>query len=229
VNQWLWTFDSTLTSNLQDTSVNYSVFGQKQASLIVSNGVCSDTASSVVNLDNALAISFEATNLVCPGEKASFENNSTGKIIAWNWDFGNGNSSSLQSPAPQTYFIVDKVDNYPVTLTIQDSVGCRDSLTQYVEVVDNCYIAVPSAFTPNGDGLNDYLYPLNAYRAINLNFKVFNRWGQLVFETADWTKKWDGRFKNQQADAGTYVWVLQYTDSETGKQHFTKGTSLLIR
>jgi len=229
VNEWLWTFDSTITSQSKDTSVLYSVFNQKEASLIVSNGVCSDTASASIYLDNTLKASFEASNLVCPGEMATFQNNSIGQIISWNWDFNNGNASTLQSPPPQTYFIVDKTNNYAVTLTIQDSIGCRDSLTQYVEVVDNCYIAVPSAFTPNGDGLNDYLYPLNAYRAINLTFKVFNRWGQLVFETNDWTKKWDGTFKNQPASAGTYVWLLQYTDSETGKDFFTKGTTVLIR
>jgi gliding motility-associated-like protein len=95
--------------------------------------------------------------------------------------------------------------------------------------VDNCYIAVPSAFTPNNDGLNDYLYPLNAYKAVNLTFKIFNRYGQLVFETSDWTNKWDGTFKGQPANAGTYVWLLQYTDGETGEKYFSKGTTVLIR
>jgi gliding motility-associated-like protein len=58
--------------------------------------------------------------------------------------------------------------------------------------VNNCYIVVPSAFTPNHDGLNDYLYPLNAYKATNLIFRVYNRMGGLVCETQDWTRKCDG-------------------------------------
>ena len=57
------------------------------------------------------------------------------------------------------------------------------------------YIAGPSAFTPNNDGLNDYLYPLNAYKATNLLFKVYNRFGKLVFETKDCTKKMEWKNK----------------------------------
>ncbi|MGC4104547.1 MAG: gliding motility-associated C-terminal domain-containing protein [Ferruginibacter sp.] len=93
----------------------------------------------------------------------------------------------------------------------------------------NCYIAVPNAFTPNGDGLNDYLYPLNAYKAKDLIFKVYNRFGQLVFQTTNWMIRWDGTFKGQGADPATYVWILQYTNIDTGKRIEQKGTSILIR
>jgi gliding motility-associated-like protein len=87
---------------------------------------------------------------------------------------------------------------------------------------------VPTAFTPNGDGLNDYLYPLNAYKATNLSFKVFNRAGQVVFETKDWTVKWDGTIKGVKQASGIYVWMLDYNDA-TGKRISLKGTTLLIR
>jgi gliding motility-associated-like protein len=95
--------------------------------------------------------------------------------------------------------------------------------------VQSCYIAVPSGFTPNGDGINDYLYPLNAYKAINLEFRVYNRYGQLVFETKNWMNKWDGTINGKQQPTGTYVWMLNYTDSDSGKKYFLKGTSVLIR
>jgi len=87
---------------------------------------------------------------------------------------------------------------------------------------------VPSAFTPNGDGLNDYLYPLNAYEATNLLFRVFDRSGQLVFETKDWTKKWDGTVKGIKQATDVYVWMLEYTDVK-GKKISQKGTTVLIR
>ena len=90
-------------------------------------------------------------------------------------------------------------------------------------------ISVPGAFTPNHDGLNDYLYPLNAYKVTNLLFRIYNRLGQLVFETQDWNKRWDGSFKGQGADPGTYVWVLHYTNTDTGKYVEQRGTSILIR
>jgi len=88
---------------------------------------------------------------------------------------------------------------------------------------------VPTAFTPNGDGLNDYLYPLNAFKADNLVFQVFNRQGQMLFETHDWRQKWDGRIQGHEAPAGTYAWFLQYTDRDSGHKFFQKGTSILIR
>ena len=96
-------------------------------------------------------------------------------------------------------------------------------------LINNCFIAVPSAFTPNSDGLNDFLYPLNAYKAVGLSFSVYNRFGQRLFYTNDWIKKWDGTFKGQGADPGTYVWVLTYTDRDTNKRVEQKGTTVLIR
>ena len=71
-------------------------------------------------------------------------------------------------------------------LTIQNDIGCIDSLTQYVEVVDNCYIAVPSAFTPNGDGKNESFKPDGfglADNNIGYQMDVYDRWGQRLFES----------------------------------------------
>jgi gliding motility-associated-like protein len=90
-------------------------------------------------------------------------------------------------------------------------------------------VEVATAFTPNGDGLNDFLYPINAYKAINLQFRVFNRFGQLIFESRDFTKRWDGTVQGQKQQAGTYVWTLDYVDKDTGKSISTKGFSVLIR
>jgi gliding motility-associated-like protein len=95
--------------------------------------------------------------------------------------------------------------------------------------IGSCFIGVPAAFTPNGDGHNDFLYPLNADKAVNLEFKVYNRYGQLVFETRDGAKKWDGTLKGKAQNTGTYIWTLQYTDGETGKKIVSRGTSILIR
>lgn len=117
---------------------------------------------------------------------------------------------------------------YIDTLKDTDTAGCADTAYHVMKVEDNCYIAVPSAFTPNGDGLNDYLYPLNAYKATQLIFRVFNRNGQLVFETRDWTKKWDGTFKGNPLTTAIFVWELSYTDPEN-KKVFLKGSTLLIR
>ncbi len=180
--------------------------------------------------DNLLGAHFDVTPLVCPDSPARFTNNTVGRIINWQWNFGNGSSSSLKDPLPQKYNSSASADYsaFP-QLIVKNDYGCYDTLQKPVRVVFTCFIAVPSAFTPNGDGLNDYLYPLKAYKAVNLKFNVYNRFGQKVFHSEDWTQKWDGKLDGISVTAGTYVWMLEYTDSISGKKVFQKGTTVLIR
>lgn len=230
VNFWKWNFDSLRSSSLQNPQIFYATFGQKYTQLIVSNGVCSDTSNVVpIFLDNELKAIFEATNIVCPGDQAFFKDSSIGNIVSWFWDFDNGNTSTSKTPNPQSYISTKPTRDVFPRLIVKNNYGCFDTATQKITVPYSCYIAVPNAFTPNNDGLNDYLYPLNAYKASNLLFRVYNRVGEMIFEGRDWTKKWDGKYKGQGADPGTYVWILMYTDSDTGKKVQLKGSTILLR
>jgi gliding motility-associated-like protein len=229
VNSWTWTFGDVPQSNTQNPRVDYTVFQPKLTQLIVSNGVCSDTSSAIVPLDNFLKAGFIAPEFICPNDLATFTDTSIGRITAWQWSFGNGNTSSLQNPQPQNYLVGNS--NYPTEtqLIVTDDIGCSDTAYFSSTVVWNCYIAVPSAFTPNGDGLNDFLYPVNAYKAQKLRFAIYNRFGQRLFYTENRFGKWDGKFQGKACDMGTYVWTLDYTDGDTGKRIVQKGTSILIR
>ncbi len=234
VNSWLWNFDNLYSSTLQNPLIIYNTFGTHQTQLIVSNGVCSDTLKNAVFLRNTLKAKFDATLLVCPNDPASFKDLSQdaspgNDIVSWSWNFSNGITSNLQNP-PQQFYNYGTVNYYaPVRLIIQDFLGCRDTTIINLNILNNCYIAVPSAFTPNADGLNDYLYPLNAYKAVGLKFSIYNRLGQRIFYTEDWTRQWDGRFRGQGADPGTYVWMLDYFNLQTNKHVFQKGYTVLIR
>ena len=154
---------------------------------------------------------------------------SSSNTTQWKWDFGNGVTSNSQTPLPQSYPITNRFSKYTARLAVQNNFNCADTVYKIITVLITCYIAVPSAFTPNGDGLNDYLYPLNAYKAGNLIFRIFNRYGQIIFETKDWTKKWDGRVKGIPQGSGTYVWTLNYTNTDSGQPVFLSGTTVLIR
>jgi gliding motility-associated-like protein len=229
IYQWQWTFDSSF-STLQNPLEVDTIFGTKQAQLIVTNGVCIDTSSETILLDNGFTAAFTAPDNICPTDKVSFQNTSTGNINSWYWDFGDGSSSTDQTPPLHTYPVSNNQEaKYTVQLVAGNNLGCYDTATKVITKVISCYITVPTGFTPNGDGHNDYLYPLNAYKATNLEFRVYNRYGQLVFETRDWTRKWDGTLNGKPQDSGTFVWTLQYTDGDTGKKFFLKGTSVLIR
>ena len=87
---------------------------------------------------------------------------------------------------------------------------------------------VPTAFTPNGDGLNDIIKPLLlGMRGLNY-FRVFNRFGELVYETAEREKGWDGVYKGKPQDHGTFVWMAQGVTYK-GQTITKKGFVVLIR
>ena len=157
-----------------------------------------------------------------------FRDKSLGKLETWHWDFGNGISSDQQKPATQYFTIAGNQYGFMSRLAVMDTAGCTDTAYQLIKVEDNCYIAVPTAFTPNNDGLNDYLYPLNAFKVTGLHFRVYDRKGQVVFESRDWSRKWDGRLHGTEQTTGVYIWTLEYTDVN-GRKVYLKGTTTLIR
>lgn len=106
---------------------------------------------------------------------------------------------------------------------------CSTAIVQVnVKVVDRSFFAVPNAFTPNGDRLNERL-PVKVIGHVELSyFRIFNRWGQLVFETRQLNNGWDGLFKGLPQPQGVYVWVAEGKDL-TGKTVKAKGSFVLIR
>lgn len=91
-----------------------------------------------------------------------------------------------------------------------------------------CKVYVPNAFTPNNDGLNDVFKAYGTEGITKMNMKIFNRWGQVLFETNDKSKGWDGRFNGTPLDAGAFIYMLNYTDINSQSQSL-KGTLVLIR
>lgn len=105
--------------------------------------------------------------------------------------------------------------------------GCDSIISTNLTVLKTCEVYFPSAFTPNNDGLNDYFKALNAFGLQNFELHVYNRWGQLVFYSNDYTKKWDGYFNGVLQPVGVFVWYSKFV--RLGKQKFMKGTVTLIK
>lgn len=91
-----------------------------------------------------------------------------------------------------------------------------------------CNVYVPNAFTPNSDNKNDLLKVLGTEIVTEFHFIIYNRYGQVVFETKDKTKGWDGKKNGLEQSNGTYVWVLKYRDSNK-RNELLKGSTILIR
>ncbi len=230
VNYWDWIINSSQQVFTQFTRQVFPASSIDTIVLIVSNGTCTDTASHIFNLNNKVSASFDMTSFMCPEDGLAVTNTSTGLVDAWRWNYDVVGSSTLKDPPP-FYFPINNLQSYYTVKLVAYNfgLGCTDSARKTVTVLDNCSAAVPNAFTPNNDGLNDYFWPHNALKADNLQFKVYNRWGQIVFSSTAWMDKWDGTFQGKPEPSGIYVWYLQYTDRDTKQPVFRKGTVMLIR
>jgi gliding motility-associated-like protein len=113
-------------------------------------------------------------------------------------------------------------------LTVKDEMGCKASDTMKLRVLNGPTFYVPTAFTPNGDGLNDIFRPTPVGIASIDFFRIFNRYGELVYETHDPGQGWDGTYRGVKQNAGNYVWWIRGTDRK-GEAKLLKGNVVLIR
>ena len=143
------------------------------------------------------------------------------------WSPGTGLNSTVISNPVGVYN--SSIDSVRYKLIVRDATGCADSAYVTVKVFKtNPSVFVPTAFTPNNDGLNDEIRPIAVgIQRINY-FSVYNRWGQLVFTTTQNKKGWDGRINGRLQDSNVFVWMVSAVDY-TGKSIFLKGTVALIR
>ena len=109
-----------------------------------------------------------------------------------------------------------------------DAVGCTDDDTIFIKVYEGPTYYLPNAFSPNGDGLNDIFFPTPVGIRSTDYFRVFDRYGKLMYETTQWLQGWDGTLKGKKASSGTYVWMIKGID-RNGAVVEMKGTVILLR
>jgi gliding motility-associated-like protein len=123
---------------------------------------------------------------------------------------------------------VENTGSYSVR--VSNNTGCQSLISASVEISENCQnrISFPDMFTPNGDGINDIIKPvipgINRFRCM----KIFNRWGNLIFETLDPNIGWDGKFKGVNQPAESYIWLIEGVDFN-GKDVKRTGMFTLMR
>lgn len=114
------------------------------------------------------------------------------------------------------------------TIEIKTNTGCITIDTQLVKIIKGVDIYVPTAFTPNGDGLNETLRPtLMGVKELQY-FRVYNRWGQLLFETKTKWDGWDGKLNGKPQGTSVFVWEARALGVD-GKTYMQRGTSVLVR
>jgi len=219
---WMWYFGDGDTSTLENPVHTYSVGGIYDVFLISENvRHCIDTMLKQVIIDDFKPFAGNDTAIV-KGESVLF--NATGGI-AYSWSPPTDlNYTDIYNPLG--YYPDTGVYTYYVFVTSE--LGCSGYDTIKVTVVNEAEFFVPTAFTPNGDGRNDIFRPVAVgYKGFNY-FRVFNRYGQLVYNSNVLESGWDGTFNNQKADLGTYYWEMSFID-RFGKVSTLKGDVTLLR
>jgi gliding motility-associated-like protein len=135
--------------------------------------------------------------------------------IAGAWNFGDGSTAALV-PGESIVHGYSEAGQFTVSLSVINEGGCSDSTA-----VDLCLqpqepVFVPDIFSPNDDGRNDTLYVRGLFVS-RLEFRVYSRWGEVVFETTSPTKGWDGNLRGAPAPSGSYYYTLFATIGDTTK------------
>jgi gliding motility-associated-like protein len=222
ISSWSWSFGDGNTSITQNPSNTYSVTGTYTVSLVVAsaNG-CMDSSTAIVTVGLPVVADYiPAGGTYNVNQSIQFTNQSGG-ASTYAWDFGNTATSTATDPA-NAY---STAGTYTVML-IASNGSCVDSIA-YVFTISETGYTIPSGFTPNGDGLNDFFYvrggPFSEYE-----LRVFNEWGNQVFISNDQNTKWDGTFKSSDQPGGTYIYIFNGKTS-SGEELKLNGEINLIR
>lgn len=145
------------------------------------------------------------------------------------WYFGDGITSTEKNPQ----HLFTQTETYLVQLVAYNNAGCADTASMEVSETIIPKLDVPNAFTPNGDGRNDFFGP-RAFGVTEIDFKVYNRWGQLVYQSSDpqvaymQNKGWDGTFRNQPQPMDVYAYTLHVVFND-GTKATKQGSVTLVR
>ena len=227
----VWDFgDGSGTSSLQDPTHTYTAPGTYTVTVIGFNPVAcnlADTAISTVTVFPPSPIpSFSASpTTVMLFEPIVFTNTTIGGLEYY-WIFGDLEHSTDYSPT----HIYQHGGDYTVCLLVNTSTPCPDSVCKKVTVLLPQAIGVPNAFHPCDPGTtcNNGFFNVEGQGIISFKLKVFNRWGEKVFETTDRTIGWDGVYKGKPQDMDVYVWELDAL-MEDGNSVITSGNVTLLR
>ena len=175
---------------------------------------CVTRDTIIVNYDKKPTFTLGPDQYVCPGYPI-FLNPSLNPSWQLQWQDGTTNP--------------DYTVTQPGQYQLRASNGCGVVADEILVYKGVCKIYVPTGFTPNGDGKNDLFKILGAETLQRLHLVVFNRWGEIVFETRDKSKGWDGFFRGKLAPVGNYVYLLEYKDDTSVQLQNMKGNFILIQ
>lgn len=227
-----WVFSNGETSTELSPTITYSTPGVYSATLTVtSTQDCIDT--NQVTSVNSLTVFptptsvFTATPTIVSVFDAdiTFNDSSYSNIVAWNYDFGDGGNSQIQNP----FYTYNNYGDYTVTETVTNTYGCVNTSTLQIKVLPEFRFWIPNAFTPGKKDLLNDIYKPVIMGVEDYNFYIFNRWGQLIYQTNDINAGWDGTFKGKESPMDVYVWKCDFKNVVSKQNEYHVGHVTLVR
>lgn len=204
VVSWLYDFYSYGSSSDQLTTFAFDQAGTYPVSFTVTSdlGCVANVVQDVLVIPSPTADFTMNPNPALALQDVVFTDQSTGnQLSGWLWNFGDGEVDNGQN----TIHDYNTGGVYSVTLTVSDINNCKDTITRIISI--SLLPVLPTGFSPNGDGENDvFLIRGGPFKTVD--FKVYNNWGQLIFNTNDGNEGWDGTYKGEKAPFGVYTWTF---------------------
>lgn len=230
----LWTFDNGQTSNNCDTVTQvFTSPGQYGASLYLEsiNG-CSATyyQDSLVIVDYTPEASFLPNPALFPMSNPTVNfNNSSINATSYFWDFGDAGATSTDDSPSHVY--PGEEGDYDVILVAYSDYGCVDTFQYMVSAEEDLIFYIPNSFTPDGDSFNQTFQPVftSGFDSQNFELLIFNRWGEIIFESHDASIGWDGTYGGTICKEGTYVWKIEFKTLKNDERKVFTGHVNLIR
>jgi len=222
--KWILEPNDFRTSN-NPNKVYYSS-GVKTISLVVYDTKgCKDSIAKNITVFSKPSAAFTWSTEALGGTNTllKLSDRSTG-AINWQWTDGAMNQSSSNN----VDFKYSDSATVRIILTVSNDEGCVDTDQQVIRINPVVILHFPNAFSPNGDLLNDILKPEGIERVASYHLVIFNRWGEIVFETKSSSEYWDGNFMGREMPAGVYPYYLELVDLP-GNRVTKTGQVTLIR
>ncbi len=225
---FFWDFGDGSTSTQSDPVHQYLTPGTYTVRMrAVDSATCNisdSTSFTIVVSDKPTAAFIYAPTQPEENTAVIFNNNSIG-AVSYKWIFGDGDSLSTNSIAPVSH-IYNATGTFNTCLVAINQYGCRDTVCQPVKAIVVPALDVSNAFTPNGDGVNDKVF-VRGFGINKMVWRIFNRWGTLIYQSANKSQGWDGTYKGvmQPKEVYTYVLDIEFTD---GTKYTKKGDITLL-
>lgn len=222
-----WTFGDGGTSTSATPEHVYDTAGTYKVKMVAYNPLtCNrvDSQELTVKVESIPLADFRHQPLIPVTNEPVIFSNRSQRATIYRWDFGDNTQSELETPDPKYY---RRTGTYRVCLQAQNTVGCSDTVCRNVDADVYPLADLPKAFSPNGDGVNDILYVRGA-GIETVDLKIYNRWGQLVFESTNVDMGWDGRFNGKEQPMEAYGFTLSATFVD-GNTFSKKGNVTLLR